>query len=208
MAPPPPPPPPNRGVRVVPVPVVACSANDTVSVSWGQYGGASQYQLYLRGRFVDIDHPNPPRATSDIFQVSASSRRSETMQGRADFMYDARLRVKVGGIWTALSAWSPAAKCVVEGSPVWVTRGAYDGITKSAAKALTVNGCSTLSVKKLAAIMIAISVQEVSRKISEPASPMALSVGEVHGTKRFYYLQGSKGYRAAYWYPGVGLWQL
>ena len=205
------PPPYGRGVRVVPVPVVSCSANDTVSASWGQYSGASQYQLHIRGRFVDADHPNPPKASSNIFQVSASSKRSETLQGRADFMYDARLRAKANGAWTAFTGWSPTAKCVVENSPVWVTRGAYDGIMRSAANALTVStkhSCSGLSVKKLAAIMIAISVQEVTRDATKPASPMALSVNEVNRTNRFYYLQGTKGYRAAYWYPGVGLWQL
>ena len=185
--------------------------DDTVTVSWAGQSRALSYEVELRGMFWDATHPNPPRGTSDSFTVAASQTRSVTKAGRGDFTYSARLRVLVGGGWSGYSAWSASAACAVEGSPVWVTRGAYDGIMQSARQALTVNGCQSLSQKKLAAVMIAIGVEEVSGGTKNKASsPMALSVNETSGLSKFYYLKGASGvgHRAAYWYPGVGLWQL
>ena len=205
----PPPPPPQRVPRVVPVPTVACATDDTVSVSWSAYSGATSYKVELKGTFNETRYTNPPSGRTYRYTVSASQARKVTHSGRGDFKYSARLGATTRGA-TRYSAWSTSASCDVDPSLAWVTRGAYNGIMTAVDEAF--RPCRDLTKNRLAAIMIAISVHEVNgRRRDIAASPMSLSRNETthkYHDPRFFSHGTKPEYVNAYWSPGVGLWQL
>lgn len=170
--------------------------------------------------YWDGSHPNPPLSTTATYTPATSlGNEVGNIAGRGDFTYRARLGATIPGIGKVYSGWSASVACSVDSSLYWVTRGAYDGIM-TVARSVAALPCrspspneGSLSAKKLAAIMIAIAKHEVlgtNPPVNKASSPMALSVNETAGLSRFYYLKRASGagYRAAYWYPGVGLWQL
>ena len=67
-----------------------------------------------------------------------------------------------------------------------------------------------LTVNRLAAIMLAIPVEEVNENKSEATSPMALSRADGWSSRNrnLYSHDTLKGEERAHWNPGVGLWQL
>ena len=187
------------------MPTVACATDDTVSVTWSAFSGATSYKVELKGTFNETRYTNPPSGRTYRYTVSASQARKVTHSGRGDFKYSARLGATTRGA-TRYSAWSTSASCDVDPSLAWVTRGAYNGIMTAVDEAF--RPCRDLTKNRLAAIMIAISVHEVNgRRRDIAASPMSLSVNE--GVNNRFFSHGTpKQYVNAYWSPGVGLWQL
>ena len=118
------------------------------------------------------------------------------------------------GIWST-STKTISCQTLAPNGVYHVTKGAYDGILKSAQKAIdgaptacvSESNTNRLTRNRLAAIMLSIPVWEgASGTKNKAVSPMILS--RYDKNIKLYSNHTRTGYVRAFWNPGVGLWQL